>query len=301
MRVYKGFYYALRLTPEQKKICHESACASRFVWNKSLELKKKLWEDDKKKISWKGLDKLLPKWKRLFPWIKTAPSQSLQQVVKHLDRAFKSFFQGFGYPRFKSRYRDKSFKIVQGISLEGRLSKKVGLVKIPKLGLVRYTKTRNIEGEIKSATISMKGGKWQISFCCEVEINPKPKINGSKIGGDRGVAKTFQGSNGEILERLIPSVKDVKKLKKTQKNLARKQKGSSNWKKLVSLIQKIYIKFANQRKDAIHKLTSKLAKNHGLVVLEDLAIKNMTKSAKGTRASPGKNVKAKSGLNRVIL
>ena len=301
MIVHKGFKYELRLACEQREFCFQSACICRFVWNKALELKKKAWEEKKQKISWQDLDKYLPKWKKQFGWMKLAPSQSLQQVIKNLDKAFQGFFRGTGYPRFKNKYRDKSFKIVQGISLEGQLSKKVGLVKIPKLGVVRYTKTRNISGEIKSATISMKGGKWYISFCCEIEIAIKQKKNASKVGGDRGVLKTFQGSNGVVLWQLRPSEKDVKKLKKYQRQLEKKKKYSSNWKKLVNLIQKTYMKFANTRKDVVHKFTSKLAKNHGLVVLEDLAVKNMTKSAKGTIINPGKNVKAKSGLNRVIL
>jgi len=185
--------------------------------------------------------------------------------------------------------------------LEGRLSKKVGLVKLPKLGLVRFTKTRNIEGEIKCSTISMKAGKWYISFCCVVEIDIKPKINSSKIGLDRGVSKTVQCSNGEILKKLSPSAKNVKKLKKLQRKLAKKKKGSSNRRKVIRLVQKMYVRLSNARKDAIHKFTAKLAKSHGLAVLEKLIVKNMTKSAKGTRVSPGKNVKAKSGLNRVIL
>lgn len=301
MRVYKSFKYELRLTCEQKNICCQTVGICRFVWNMALELKKKLWEESKQNIKWQELDKSLTKWKKKFSWMTIAPSQSLQQVIQDLDKAFKSFFRGFGYPRFKNKYKDKSFRVTQGMRLEGRLSKKVGLVKIPKLGIVRYTKTRNIEGQVKYATISTKAGKWYISFCCVVEMDIKPTNNSSKIGLDRGVKKTVQCSNGEVLERLLPSAKDVKRLKKLQKQLTKKQKDSSNRKKIVKLIQKIYVRFSNVRKDAIHHFTAKLAKSHGLAVLEKLIIKNMTKSAKGTRASPGKNVKAKSGLNRVIL
>lgn len=301
MKVYKSFKYELRLTPEQENICRQTIGICRFVWNKALELKKKLWENGKQKITWSELDKKLPKWKRQSPWMTIAPSQSLQQVIKRLDTAFKCFFDGFGYPNFKNKYQDKSFEIKQGISLEGQLSKKVGLVKIPKLGIVRYTKTRKVEGEIKLATISMKAGKWYISFCCVVKLDVKTKKNPSKVGIDRGVKKSAQSSCGEVLDRLQPSAKDLKRLKEFQRQLANKQKGSSNSKKLIKLIQKIYVRFSNQRKDAIHQFTAKLAKSHGLAVLEKLIIKCMTKSAKGTRASPGKNVKAKSGLNRVIL
>lgn len=301
MRVYKSFRYELRLTPEQEDLCRQTIGICRFVWNRGLELKKKLWEESKQKISRHDLDKRLTKWKKELVWISIAPSQSLQQVNKNLDEAFKGFFRGLGYPRFKNKYNDKSFRITQGQSLVGQLSKKVGLVKLPKLGDVRYIKTREVEGEIKYSTISMKAGKLFISFCCVVEMNIIEKVNASKVGLDRGVKIAVQCSDGEILGRLLPSVKDVKKLKKLQRGLEKKRKGSSNRKKLISLIQKIYVRFSNIKKDAIHKFTTKLAKSHGLAVLEKLMIKNMTKSAKGTMDNPGTNIKAKSGLNRVIL
>jgi len=301
LKVYKSFKYELRLTPEQENICRQTIGICRFVWNKALELKKNLWEQGKQKIKLSQLDKHLTNWKKQNIWMFLAPSQPLQQVLRDLDKAFKSFFKGFGYPRFKNKYDDKSFRITQGQRLDGQLSKKVGLVKLPKLGSVRFTKTRDIEGEIKCSTISMKAGKWYISFCCLIEMDIKPKKNASKVGLDRGVNKAVQCSDGEVLERLLPSGKDIKRLKQLQRKLPKKKKGSSNRRKLIRLIQKMYIKLSNVRKDAIHKFTAKLAKSHGLAVLEKLIIKNMTKSAKGTRASPGKNVKAKSGLNRVIL
>lgn len=300
IKSYKGFVFRLRLTEEQESLCRQTIGTCRFVWNKALELKKNLWEHNKQNISRAELDKRLTKWKRQATWMSLAPSQSLQQVIKDLDQAFKSFFNGFGYPLFKKKSDDKSFRITQGQSIEGQLSKKVGIVKLPKLGEVRYTKSREVEGEIKHSTVYTKAGHWYIAFCCVVEIEEKEQKT-SKVGLDRGVKKTIQCSDGESLERLMPSKKDAIKLKKLQRKLAKKKKGSSNSKKLIRLIQKIYIKFANTRKDAIHKFTTKLAKSHGLVVLEKLLIKNMTKSAKGTRASPGKNVKAKSGLNRVVL
>jgi putative transposase len=273
----------------------------RFVWNKALELKKKLWENGKQRIGRAELDKRLTKWKKQYLWMALVPSQSLQQSIKDLDQAFKSFFRGLGYPKFKNKYKDKSFRVTQGQRIEGQLSKKVGLVKLPKLGVVRYRKSQEIEGEIKYSTIYTKAGKWYIAFCCKVEIEVPQKKNNSKVGLDRGVKKAIQCSDGEFLERIIPPKKDVKKLKKYQRKLEKKRKGSSNRRKLIILIQKLYNRFANIRKDAIHKFTAKLAKSHGLAVLELLKVKNMTKSAKGTRASPGKNVKAKSGLNRVIL
>jgi putative transposase len=218
MKVYKSFKYELKLTPEQKDFFRQTIGICRFVWNNALELKKNLWENSKKKISWKKLDGRLPKLKKKYPWMTLAPSQSLQQVLKDLDKAFKRFFEGSGYPNFKNKYDDKSFRITQGQSLEGQLSKKIGLIKLPKIGVVRYIKTRNIEGEIKCSTISTRAGKWYISLCCVIDIDIKPKKNAPIVGIDRGVKKTAQCSDGKILERLLPSAKDVKKLKKLQRS-----------------------------------------------------------------------------------
>jgi len=230
-----------------------------------------------------------------------APSQSLQQVIRDLDKAFKNFFRGWGYPKFKSKYKDMGFRLPQGIRPGPQLSKTVGTVKLPKVGVVRYKKSQEIEGEIKYVTISKVAGEWYISFCCEVIVYPKPGENISKVGLDRGVKKNGQCSDGRKFSGLRPSGKKIARLKRLQRQQAKKKKGSANRKKINEKIRRLCHHIANARKDAIHKITTELAKNHGLVVLEKLLIKYMTKSAKGTREAPGKNVRAKAGLNKAIL
>ena len=300
-QVLKSFKFELRLNKWQKMQCTQIGGICRYMWNKCLELKIKEYEENKKKLSEFDLNNLLPGWKKELPWLCTAPAQSLQQVNTNLCQAFKNFFNGSGYPRFKKKGVRDSFRIPQGIKLLPQLSKKIGVVHVPKLKKVRFIKSREIEGKIKQVTISREADKWFISFTCEVEMDIVPQEEGYIVAGDRGVVILLYCSDGTIIEGSSPLKKCLDKLNKLLEEFARKQKGSENWIKLKRKIQKLYRHIANKRKDEIHKITTQLAKNHSIIVLEDLEVRNMTKSAKGTIENPGKNVRAKSGLNRSIL
>ncbi len=297
----KSFKYKLRLSKDQESLCNQTAGSCRYIWNKGLDLKKKCWEEKKKKISRFDLDKLLTSWKKELSWLSLVPSQSLQQVNKDLDQAFKNFFKGRGYPKFKQKGVHDSFRLPQGIKIEEQLSRKVGQVRLPKLGLVGFTKTREIEGKIKNVTISKKCGKWYIAFNCEVEKEIKENKKVSEIGIDRGISIFAQCSDTAAIPGISPLKKNLERLAKQQKKLSKKQKFSSNWKKTKIKIQKLHNHIANKRQDYLHKESTKLAKSHSLIVMEDLKVGNMTKSGKGTTENPGKNVKAKSVLNRSIL
>ena len=165
--------------------------------------------------------------------------------------------------------------------------------------------SQKIEGTIKNATIKKEGGKWFISFCLE-RNHETPENNLPGIGIDRGIAQTLALSNEQGWAKqdltLPPKLKELfEKIKRLQKKLSKMKRFSQNWRKLKKRIGKIHRQITRIRHDFLHKVTGRLSKNHGLIVLEDLKIKNMSKSAKGNMENPGKNVKAKSGLNREIL
>ncbi len=301
MIISKSFKYQLRLTSEQEQLCNQTAGSCRYTWNKGLALKKELWEKKKEKLSRFDLDKLLKEWKKEYNWLSLPPSQSLQQVNKDLDQAFKNFFKGSGYPKFKKKGINDSFRIPQNITLMRQLSKKVGQVKLPKLGIVRFTKTREIEGEIRNVTISKKCNRWYIAFNCKLDIPELKEKKQSEIGIDRGIKIFAQCSDKTAIHTVSSLKKNLNRLARLQRRLAKKKKFSSNWRKTKAKIEKLYYHIANIRKDFLHKTSTKLAKSHSLIVMEDLKIKNMTKSARGTIENPGNNVKVKSGLNRSIL
>ena len=301
MIISKSFKYKLRLTKEQESFCDQTAGSCRYVWNKGLALKKELWEKKKQKLSRFDLDKLLREWKKGLDWLSLPPSQSLQQTNKDLDQAFSNFFRGRGYPKFKKKGIHDSFRLPQGITLMEQLSKKVGQVRLPRLGIVRFTKSKELEGRIRHVTISKTCGRWYIASSCEVNRHlPKEKAQ-SKIGIDRGIKIFAQCSDGITIQGVSPLKGNLKKLAKLQRKLSKKKKFSSNWQKTKQKIEKLHYHISNVRRDFLHKTSTQLAKSHGLIVMEDLKVGNMSKSAKGTKENPGKNVKAKSGLNRSIL
>ncbi len=308
MIIQKSFKYELRLTSSQEEACCQIAGACRFVWNKSLALKKEAWEKDKKNIHRFELDRFLTEWKNELDWLSFPPSQSLQQVNKDLDVAFKNFFRRLkekkedpGFPKFKKKGRNDSFRIPQGVCLADQLSKKVGVVKVPKLGKFFFTKTREIEGSIKHATISRMCDGWYISFNCKVEIIDPKKEKELIVGIDRGVKRFVMCSDGKEIKGVSPFKRNSKKLARFQKELSKKKKFSSNWGKIKIKIKTIHLHIRNIRKDFLHKASSQIANSHSIIVMEKLQTKNMTKSAKGTIDNPGKNVTAKRGLNRSIL
>ncbi len=181
-----------------------------------------------------------------------------------------------------------------------KITNKYCYVKLPKIGRVKFRKTRDIEGRIRNATICREGKHWYISINCEIE-NEIPQNLGSSIGIDRGVAKTVALSNEENYS-LPEKIKFLeKRISVLQKRLRLKKKFTENWKKLKRKIAKLHQKIARIRHNWLHKISTRIAKNHSYVVLEDLKTKNMSKSASGTVEKPGKNVAAKSGLNRSIL
>lgn len=242
-----------------------------------------------------------------YEWLKESPAQTLQQALGDLDKAFKSFFRsGFGFPQFKKKGEGDSFRLPdpKGFCIES-ISRKKAFVNLPKIGKVKFRLSRSIEGTIKNATIKRETDGWYISFCVEKEIeiaeNKKPSI-----GIDRGISQTIALSDMtsyEMSELHLPDeCKSLReRIKVLQRKLSKKKRFSENWKKLNKRISKLHTRIARIRRDFLHKISTKLAKNHGLITLEDLKIKNMSKSAKGTSEKNGKNVKAKSGLNREIL
>jgi putative transposase len=246
-------------------------------------------------------------WKKEFPWLADAPSQALQQVNKDLDQAFQNFFRRcktgdvLGYPKFKRKGVSDSFRFPQGIHLRTDLNARWGLAQLPKLGEVRFRKTMAVEGKIQNATLTKCNGKWYIAFCCkDVPIATVVSGNGA-VGIDRGVAVFAALSDGTLLLGPEPGRNHRKRLAKVQRGLSRKKKFSQNWRKQKNKLQRLHTHIANIRRDFLQKASTTIVKNHAVVVIESLQTKNMTRSAAGTVQEPGKNVRAKAGLNRAML
>jgi putative transposase len=172
---------------------------------------------------------------------------------------------------------------------------------LPKLGWVRYRNSRKVFGKVKNVTVSMKCGKCFIAVQTEREIDEPVSTSTRKAGVDVGVECFAVLSDGTIIDPADALKEHLNRLAQLQRRLARKKKFSQNWKKAKTKLTKLHSKIANCRKDFLHKTSTMIGKNHARIYVEDLKVKDMSKSAAGTIEQPGRNVKQKSGLNRAIL
>lgn len=297
-------------TYNQSETFSSWAGTCRFLYNLCLEHRVLSWQQYRQSYNYYDQANELKRLKTCesFEWIKESPAQILQQSLRDLDKAFKSFWKsGFGFPKFKKKGFGDSFRFPDSKQFKvRRVTKRKAFVKLPKVGEVAFRLTQDIEGEIKNATIKKETDGWYISFCCEKEIIV-PDNNLPSVGIDRGISETLvlscKDDNFKNLELNLPSrCKQLReRIKVLQRRLRLKKKFSGKWKKLQQTIRKLHTKIARVRHDFLHKASSYIAKNHSYISLEDLKIKNMSKSASGTLEKKGKNVKAKSGLNREIL
>ena len=302
MLIQKAFKFRLKPNTQQRIQLAKTAGCVRLVWNKTLDTLQKAHEAGEKYSGYNNICKELVSWKKSedTDFLKEVHSQPLQQTQKDLDKAFKEFSKKRkGFPKFKKKNRDKGFRYPQGIKVENQK------VFLPKIGWVKFQKSRAIEGKIKNATMTFHAGHWYISIQTEFEKDVSERevssIEKDIVGIDMGVKNFATTSRGEFVEPLNSFKKHEKKLAKEGRKLSRKKKGSRKWILQKYKLQKCHAKIANVRKDFLHKLSSSISKNHAVVVIEDLKVSNMSRSAKGNSAQHGKSVKAKSGLNKAIL
>ncbi|HIF2875846.1 TPA: RNA-guided endonuclease InsQ/TnpB family protein [Salmonella enterica] len=300
MKRLQAFKFQLRPDGQQEREMRRFAGACRFVFNRALALQNENHEAGNKYIPYAKMASWLVEWKNASEtqWLKDSPSQPLQQSLKDLERAYKNFFQKrAAFPRFKKRGQNDAFRYPQGVKLDPDNSR----IFLPKLGWIRYRNSRQVTDTVKNVTVSQSGGKWYISIQTECEVSVPVHSSASMVGLDTGVAKLATLSDGTVFEPVNSFQKNQKKLARLQRQLSRKVKFSNNWQKQKRKIQRLHSRIANVRRDYLHKVTTTISKSHAMIVIEDLRVSNMSKSAAGTVSQPGRNVRAKSGLNRSIL
>jgi putative transposase len=302
MQRLQAYKYELQPNGEQQRQMRRFSGSCRFVFNKALAMQKALYEQGEKRQGYAGLCKALTAWRndQETCWLADAPVHPLQQTLKDLERAYSNFFaKRANFPRFKKkgqgdsfRYPDaKQFKIDQGNSR----------VFLPKLGWIRYRNSRDMLGIAKNMTVSSNGGKWFVSIQTEREIEQPLPTATSVIGIDVGITRFATMSDERYLVPLNSFKKHQLRLARYQRRMSRKVKFSNNWKKAKARVQQIHTGIAHARKDFLHKATTTISQNHALVCIEDLQVRNMSRSSKGDSEQHGRQVKQKSGLNRAIL
>ena len=295
--------YQFELMPhgQQQRKMRRFAGACRFVFNKSLAWQKEQYASDQTiQFSYTDLANLLPLWKQdpNLAWLKESPSQTLQQTLKDLERAYINFFsKRAGFPRFKKKGQSDSYRYPQGCKLDQGNSR----IFLPKLGWMRYRNSREVLGEVKHVTVTHSCAKWFVSIQTEREVEPSLPQATTAIGIDVGVVRFATMSDGSHIEPINSFKKHQERLARYQRRMSRKVKFSNNWQKAKTKIQRIHRTIAHARKDYLHKITTTISQNHALVCIEDLQVRNMSRSSKGNREEHGKMVQQKSGLNRAIL
>ena len=266
----KAFKYKINPTKEQSILLNKHIGASRFVYNLALEVKQMAWAGNKVNLSCFALHSQLKDLKTECEWLKEINSQSLQQSITNLDKAYTAFFKGQNsFPKFKKKSDGGSFNIPQNVLLKN------GKLVIPKFkNGINIILHRPIKGVIKSATISKTPtGKYFVSILCETgdAIKPKAKIKeNTTIGIDLGIKNFIVASDGKEFDNPKFLRKAQSKLKYVQCKYS-KYKGKRTKQKLAILHEKV----ANQRKDFLHKTSSELIKNHDSLAIEDLNVKGM--------------------------
>ncbi len=302
MQRLQAFKYELRPDGQQVRQMAHFAGSCRFVYNKALAMQKANYEAGGKFIGYVAMAKELTAWRNgsETPWLKDAPVHPLQHALKDLDRAYKNFFaKRAGFPRFAKKGQRDSFRYPAPNQI--KLDQVNSRIFLPKLGWLRYRNSRDVLGTVRSATVSRSGGKWFVSIQTEREVEqPIPEAS-SAVGIDMGIARFATLSDGTFYAPINSFKRHEARLRRAQQTLSRKVKFSNNWKKAKARVKGIHSSIGNCRRDYLHKATTTISQNHAMVCIEDLQVRNMSKSAAGSTENPGRNVRAKSGLNKSIL
>ena len=280
----KTFKYRLSPTNAQLGLFLQFAGAARWVYNRFLDQRTKLWKEEQKSISrYDQINQLVPlKKEKETSWLKEIHSQVLQQALFDLQRAFDHFFRRVrskevpGYPKFRTKGENDSFRYPQGVKVTGNR------VYLPKIGFVKFKKSREIEGEIKEVTVIQEGFAWYICFSCEIERELPNIQHKNVIGIDLGIehfAMIAKETGIEEIENRRFLNRDLKKLKYLSRRLSKKQKKSQNRLKAKYQLAKIHARIRSKRSDFLHKLSTHLVQSHDLIVVESLQIKALLEDA----------------------
>jgi len=302
MQRLQAFKFELMPNGEQARNMRRFAGSCRFVFNKALALQKANHEAGGKFVGYVAMAKHLTEWRNgtETPWLKDAPGHPLQHALKDLERAYKNFFaKRADFPRFKKKGQGDSFRYPD--AKQFKLDAGNGRIFLPKLGWIRLRLSREVLGAPKNATVSYSCGKWYVSIQTEREVEQPVAQATSAIGIDVGIARFATFSDGSFLAPLNSFRKHEQRLARYQRAMSRKVKFSNNWKKAKARVLRIHARIGNARRDFLHKATTTISQNHAMVCIEDLQVRNMSRSAAGSTEKPGKNVRAKAGLNKSIL
>lgn len=291
--MFKGYKYRLLPTEEQKIKLNNAMGACRFIYNLSLETKIRAWESGRVNLSAYDLMKQLTELKKsgLADWLKEIPALPVYQAISNLDKAFKGFFKGGGFPKFKKKSNAQSIHFRQSLKLEE------GKIRLERIGWVMFIQHRQMPDgvNIRSATVSVTpSGVYFVSVLVDTnDITPEKSVvkPETAVGIDLGI-KTFAVlSDGSQYENPRFLLYELKRLRVEQRTLARRYKKwlniseqSKGWNKQRLVVAKFQEKIANKRSDFLHKTSTAIVKQFDTICLEDLNVKGMLQNKNLSKA-----------------
>ena len=287
----KAYKYRLYPNKEQKEQISKTFGCCRFVYNQMLAKRIDDYKQENKSMSKIDMNNYCNRvMKKEFEWLKEVDKCALTNSIYNLDEAYRNFFrrvkqgQGIGFPKFKSKKNRRNSYKTNFSNGNIKVDFTNNKIQLPKLKWIKAKVHREFVGKIKSATISQTpSGKYFVSILVDTENVQLPKLE-TKVGIDLGLKDFAITSDGEIFDNPKWLRKQEHKLKKAQRNLSRKKKGSKNREKARIKVAKIHEKIANQRKDYLHKISSYITNENQVIVIEDLKVSNMMSNHKLAKA-----------------
>lgn len=274
---------------------------ARLVWNVAVEHFE--WMGSRRRCDIKDWDRELSDLRSHTPWLAAGSSSVQQAALRDLRQALRNWWSNpshFGRPTKRSRHRGNSGFVIRDLSVKV-LSRRWAQVVVPKCGPVKFRLSRPLPTGCKTARVTEdRSGRWHVSF-----VAPQPDFaraaTNSKVGIDAGVAHSVTLSTGQHLDMpTLLSPGETQRLRRLQRRLARQRKGSNRRNTTKHKIARIKARETDRRRDWIEQTTTRLVRDHDLIAIEALPVKNMLRSARGTPENPGRNVRQKAGLNRSI-
>lgn len=286
----KGYKYEILPSEEQKELIHKTIGCNRLVYNLMLDKKIKLYEKNGKSLSKFDINNYITKLKHKskYSFLNEVDSRSLLCTSEYLDQSFQKFFKCQNrYPKFHSKHSSRQSYTTMFVLGNIKCLFKQNIVQLPKFGKVKAKLYRRFKGHIKRATVSFSCNRYWVSFQVEVkELKALPKTT-QCCGIDLGIKdfatiyslEKIEGKHFYKVENPKHLKKSQERIKKYQKDLSRKKKGSINYVKAKAKLNKKHFKIRNQRKDFLHKLSKSIIDENQVICIEDLQVREMIKDA----------------------
>jgi putative transposase len=310
----KAYRYQLRCKPGQERQLQRWAGQLRWLWNQALAEQKARHARSEPYASYVDMCHWLTTWRNApaTQWLASGPVHPQQQALKRLDEAYKRFFaRTGGFPRFKARGLEPGLRFPD--PRQFALDAANGRIQLPKIGWVRLRYSRpagtggpcGAAGTLRNVTLTSEGAGKAQRWYASIQVQGDEELPAADLtptlGIDLGVA-AFAATSEDVLVAPLGALKrQAQRLRRYQRSVSRKKKGSCNRKKAVMRLAALHRRIARQRSDWLHQLSTALASEHPVIAIEDLKVAAMSASARGTAQAPGRRVKQKAGLNRAML